>query len=185
MRITGGQAKGRVLSSLKGLKIRPTSDRVRGAIFSLIGQNLTGLRALDLFAGTGSLGIEALSRGALSAVFVDNSLRSIKLIKKNLTLCGYEGSGSTLRKDLTRGLPRKSILMEKTFDLVFIDPPYHKNMIQKTLSNLAESRGLENGARVVIEHSPLEPISVIDQNYEISDQRSYGKTLVSFLIYML
>jgi 16S rRNA (guanine966-N2)-methyltransferase len=84
MRITGGEVRGRRLESPKGMAIRPTSDRVREAIFNIIGQDLSGLNVLDLFAGTGSLGIEALSRGALHALFVDNSQKSINLIKKNL-----------------------------------------------------------------------------------------------------
>ncbi len=82
MRITGGQGKGRLLGSLKGLKIRPSSDRVKEAIFNLIGHDVAGFKVLDLFAGTGSLGLEALSRGASWALFIDNSQQSIKLIKK-------------------------------------------------------------------------------------------------------
>ena len=81
MRITGGQAKNRVLASPKGLKIRPTTDQVREAIFNIIGQDLSGLKVLDLFAGTGSLGLESLSRGALSALFIDSSQQSLDLIK--------------------------------------------------------------------------------------------------------
>ena len=107
MRITGGQAKGRLLASLKGWNIRPTSDRVREAVFSLIGQDVTDFKVLDLFAGTGCLGIEALSRGASRALFIDNSIQSIKLIKKNLARCGYESLGFVWKKDLSKGLPRK------------------------------------------------------------------------------
>ena len=90
LRITGGELKGRRLSPFRGPRIRPTSDKVREAIFSLIGQDVQGVRVLDLFAGTGSLGIEALSRGASWVHFVDNSLHSIELIRRNLSLCGYE-----------------------------------------------------------------------------------------------
>jgi 16S rRNA (guanine966-N2)-methyltransferase len=178
MRITGGQAKGRVLSSLKGLKIRPTSDRVREAIFSLIGQNLTGLKALDLFAGTGSLGIEALSRGALSALFVDNSSRSIKLIKKNLTLCGYERSGSTLKKDLTRGLPRKSSLMEKEFDLIFIDPPYGKKVIPSLLAELTEREMLASSSVVITESYKGQTLPSVVGKLQRVDTRTYGETRI-------
>ena len=90
MRITGGMIRGRRLANVKGVTIRPTSDRVRGSIFDILGQTLTDLRILDLFAGTGSLGIESLSRGAKNAVFVDNSHRALVIIKNNLVTCGYE-----------------------------------------------------------------------------------------------
>ncbi|OQY16890.1 MAG: hypothetical protein B6I32_02120 [Desulfobacterium sp. 4572_20] len=97
MRITGGMIKGRRLANLKGVTIRPTSDIVRGAIFDILGQTLTDLRVLDLFAGTGSLGIESLSRGAKKAVFVDSSYRAIAIIKNNLIRCGYEELSMIIR----------------------------------------------------------------------------------------
>ena len=97
MRITGGQTKGRLLAPLKDIQIRPSSDKVRESIFNIIGQDITDQKVLDLFAGTGSLGIEALSRGAIGALFIDNSPQCIKLIEKNLKLCGYEPSGCALR----------------------------------------------------------------------------------------
>ncbi|MBW2217733.1 MAG: RsmD family RNA methyltransferase, partial [Deltaproteobacteria bacterium] len=102
MRITGGQVKGRIIASPKGMNIRPTSDRVREAIFNLIGQDLSGLKVLDLFAGTGSLGLESLSRGTQHAVFIDNSQQALKLIRKNLVTCGFENSGTVLRRDLKK-----------------------------------------------------------------------------------
>ena len=104
MRITGGEKRGRRLASFKGSRIRPTSDRVREAIFNLLGQQMRGYRVLDLFAGTGALGIEAISRGARDAVFVDHSPEALQLIRKNLSLCGYEGRARLLRRDLSKGL---------------------------------------------------------------------------------
>ena len=100
MRITGGRSKSRRLSAVKGLNIRPSSDKIRETIFNLIGQDTGGLEVLDLFAGTGSLGIEALSRGASRAVFIDKSKSSIKIIQRNLQLCGFEKSGFILKRDL-------------------------------------------------------------------------------------
>jgi 16S rRNA (guanine(966)-N(2))-methyltransferase RsmD len=122
MRITGGQVKGRRLAAFKGLDIRPTSDMVRKAIFDLIGHNLEGLKVLDLFAGTGSLGIEALSRGASRAVFADQSQKSIDLIQRNLKICGLEGEGIVWKGNLVQRFPGKRLLGEKGVDLVFIDP---------------------------------------------------------------
>ena len=102
MRITGGHLKGRLLASPKGMNIRPTSDQVREAIFSIIGQFLPEVKVLDLFAGTGSLGLETLSRGASYVVFIDNSPQSLKLIRKNVTLCGHQGTSVILNQDLRK-----------------------------------------------------------------------------------
>src|SRR5512139_37752 len=124
MRITGGRLRGRRLASFRGLEIRPTSDRVREAIFDLLGHHLAGERVLDLFAGTGSLRIEALSRGAAWALFIDRSPKALKLIVKNLKLCGLESQGAVLLKDLLKGFPRRHRLLEEKMDLVFVDPPY-------------------------------------------------------------
>ena len=104
MRITGGLMRGRRLATLRGLNIRPTSDKVREAVFDLVGQDMTDIHTLDLFAGTGSFGIEALSRGASWALFIDNSPRSINLVKRNLRVCGCEAAGTVLQRDLTRPL---------------------------------------------------------------------------------
>jgi len=128
MRITGGQARGRLLASPRGQKIRPTADHIREAIFNIIGQDLSGLKVLDLFAGTGSFGLEALSRGALSVLFIDNSRESTTLTRKNLMICGYVDAGIVLRRELKRGLPADHPHLKKGVDLVFIDPPYEKRL---------------------------------------------------------
>ena len=114
MRVTGGQARGRRMETVEGFKIRPTSDRVREAVFNLLGQDLSGLRVLDLFAGTGSLAIESLSRGASHAVIVDKSEQSIDLIRKNLRQVGFENRGIVLKKDLTSGLPQSRSITGET-----------------------------------------------------------------------
>ena len=139
MRITGGRVRGRHLAPLKGLRIRPSSDLVRQAIFNLIGQDIHGIRVLDLFAGTGSLGIEALSRGAKEALFIDISNQAIRQINKNLQRCGFEAAGSVMKKDLSRGLPRNRAFLKRRFELVFMDPhmgkhsfrPYSKNFLKE------------------------------------------------------
>lgn len=183
MRITGGQGKGRLLASLKGLNVRPTSDRVREAIFNLIGQDVTGLKVLDLFAGTGSLGIEALSRGASWALFIDKSIRSIKIIKKNLALCGYESAGFILKKDLTRGLPRKFSLMKEKFDLVFIDPPYGKKLIPPLLKELADREILASPSMVITESSKFESLPVAPGKLHLFKARTYGETQINVYQY--
>jgi 16S rRNA (guanine966-N2)-methyltransferase len=183
MRITGGQRKGRILASPKGLETRPTSDQVREAIFNIIGQDLRGVKVLDLFAGTGSLGLETLSRGASCAVFIDNSRQSVKLIKKNLALCGYEDAGVVLRRDLRKGIRRIQPVVKGVFDLVFIDPPYGKDFISLILSELSTTAILSDKSRVVAESSKSEKLPFFVGMLEMIDGRSYGYTKVSFYAY--
>lgn len=179
MRITGGRVKGRILSSPKGLLIRPTSDRVREAIFNILGQDLSGLSVLDIFSGTGSLGLEALSRGAGYAVFIDRLRESIDLIKKNIDLCGYGDSGMTLMRDLTRGIPWEHPLMMKQFDLVFLDPPYSKNLATPILAGLSKEKRLSNDARVIVESDKAESLPLSFPHLEMVDARVYGDTKIS------
>jgi 16S rRNA (guanine966-N2)-methyltransferase len=179
MRITGGQAKGRVLASLKGWNIRPTSDRVREAIFNLIGQDVTGFEILDLFAGTGSLGIEALSRGASRVLFIDNSLQSIKLIKKNLARSGYEPLGFVWKKDLTKGLPLRHPLLKEKFDLIFVDPPYEKEMIPPLLGELSDRDLLRSPAIAVAESFKTEMLPEVLGKLQMVKSRIYGETKIS------
>ena len=176
MRITGGKAKGRQLSSPKGMDIRPTSDRVREAIFSIIGQDLTGLRVLDLFAGTGSLGLEALSRGAQHAVFIDNSQQSIELIKANLTLCRYQESGTILRRDLKKEGFLSHPVLQQGFDLIFLDPPYGKDLITPLLEKISTTGVLSKWTRVVAELSKTEKLPRAIGNLVMEDTRIYGDT---------
>lgn len=185
MRITGGEAKGRHLESPKGMAIRPTSDRVREAIFNIIGQDISGMRVLDLFAGTGSLGIEALSRGALHALFVDNSQNSICLIKKNLALCGYQDSGSVARVNLRHGIPRNHLLLKDTYDLIFLDPPYRENLIPFLLKALIKNHVLSSGSQVIAESQKGRSLPVSLEKLKIMDTRSHGDTTISIYSYDL
>jgi len=183
MRITGGQAKSRVLASLKGLKIRPTTDQVREAVFNIIGQDLSGVRVLDLFAGTGSLGLESLSRGALSALFIDSSQQSVNLIKKNLAICGYQGSGAVLRRDLRRGIPLNHPFIKGIVDLVFLDPPYRNNIISFLLEELSTKEVVSPGSLVVAESSKSKRPPVSVENFQMVDTRLYGITRISVYEY--
>ncbi len=179
MRITGGQAKGRLLVPPKGMAIRPTTDKTREAIFNIIGHDLSGLKVLDLFAGTGSLGIEALSRNAKHCIFIDFSLQSIKLVKKNLAICGYQSLGTILRKDLKKGLPLSHPQLQQRFDLIFLDPPYGKNLIMPLLEHLSSTNVLSNGCRVVAELSKKEKFTVSSiGDLQSADTRIYGDTMI-------
>ena len=183
MRVTGGLVRGRHLAPLKGLKIRPSSDLVRQAIFNLIGQDMLGIKVLDLFAGTGSLGIEALSRGAMGTLFIDKSIRAIKLINKNLQRCGYGAVGSIMRKDLARGLPRNRTFLKKRFGLVFMDPPYGKAFIPPLLKELSAKKMLSPSSIVVAESSKIEPLPAALGELQLVDKRTYGETKINVYHY--
>ncbi len=180
MRVTGGRTKGRLLRSPKGLNIRPTTDKVREAVFSIIGQNLFGFHVLDLFAGTGSLGIEALSRGAEFAVLIDLSPYSIQLIRENLTLCGYQDLGTVLKRDLNKGLPLGHPMMQKGFDLVFMDPPYGKSLLSPMMRSVSRTGILSAKSIVVTELSKHETPPSDIGSLVLADTRTYGATKISF-----
>ncbi|MBW1803440.1 MAG: 16S rRNA (guanine(966)-N(2))-methyltransferase RsmD [Deltaproteobacteria bacterium] len=183
MRITGGVSKGRQLSALRGHKIRPSSERVREAIFNIIGQDLADINVLDLFAGSGILGIEALSRGAAGSLFIDRSQQSVGLIRKNLTLCGFEKSGAVLKRDLSRGLPWKHEMMRRKFGLVFIDPPYGKKMITPILDDLWGKNFLDTPAIVVAESSKCDTLPETFGAIHLALMRIYGETKLTVYHY--
>ncbi len=183
MRITGGSDSGRILSRVpRSALIRPTSDKVREAIFSILGQHLDGTTVLDLFSGTGSLGLEALSRGAGSAVFIDQSGEAIRLIHKNIALCGYGESTRVLRKDLRKGLPRELSNTQEAFDLVFLDPPYRCTGIPLVMAYLMEDKRLSPGAWAVAETSNQSRLPPQIGYLRVVDTRSYGDTRITFYL---
>ena len=177
MRIISGYLKGRRLCTFKGSSIRPTSDARREALFNIIGSDVKQKIVLDLFAGTGALGLEALSRGASSIVFIDNSKNALGLIKKNINLCGVKEQVNIIKWDITKNL---NCLKHLIFDLIFIDPPYNKNLIEPSLINLHNASCLNADAFIIIEHSKTEPLPQND-HFCLFDERKYGKTKLSFL----
>ena len=179
MKITGGQIRGRVLATPKNLEIRPSSSKVREAIFNIIGQDLSGSRVLDMFSGTGLLGIEALSRGAALADFVDDAKQSLALIKKNLALCGYEHSGQICKWDLSKGLPENRPFLDATYDLVFLDPPYGSDLVVGLMEALSVSAHLEPGALMVFESSKAVATEHV-LSLHLIETRIYGDTKLSF-----
>jgi len=185
MRIISGTLRGKKLLPLSGTAIRPSGNRLRESVFNILSQGIRGRTVLDLFAGTGALGIEALSRGAVSAVFVDKSDMAISLIRQNICSCRLEGRTKVVKWDVENNLNCIKSDMFPGFDLVFTDPPYNQNLTEVTLRHLHTSRCLKKGACVVAEHSLREKIPEDDSVYVIADQRRYGKSLVSFLDYML
>ncbi len=175
MKITGGQIRGRVLTAPRDLEIRPTSNKVREAIFNIIGQDLSGTKVLDMFSGTGLLGLEALSRGAALAVFVDHAKQSLALIQKNLALCGFEHLGRLCNWDLSKGLPRNRPFLDTVYDLAFFDPPYGSLLGAGLIEKLSVSTRLAPGALIIWETgkaSKPKQFSALD----FIETRTYGDT---------
>lgn len=184
MRIIGGELKGKKLYSVNGTTTRPTSDRVREAIFNILAAQVRDAVVLDLFAGTGAFGLEAISRGAGFAVFVDAEREAMVVLKRNIQACRVEQKAKTVLWDIKKNLNCLET-MAPAFNLVFMDPPYHRNLIRSSLMNLLACRSLANGACIIIEHARKEPIPANQPMLQLTDQRRYGKTLVSFLAYMV
>jgi 16S rRNA (guanine966-N2)-methyltransferase len=182
--VIGGKLRGRKLSAVPGGFIRPTADRIREAIFNILAGCVRDAFVLDLFAGTGSLGIEALSRGAKFSVFIDSSPAAHSVIHSNLKKCEIEDQARVFKWNIVKNL-NCIRLPTQTFDLIFLDPPYNRGFIRSALLNI-HHQGLFTGeTNVIVEHSPTEPIPADLSVYGVEDQRRYGKTLVSFLKCML
>ncbi len=135
MRVITGQARGRRLVSPEGYDVRPTTDKVKESIFNIIQFQIADSVVLDLFAGSGQLGIEALSRGAASAVFVDSSRKSLDVVKKNIEMCRFQSSARTFLCEASAFLRSTS----EKFDIVFLDPPYHNNLCVTALELLGDA----------------------------------------------
>ncbi len=182
MRITGGNARGRTLTAPKSgnTLIRPTCDRVREALFNILGDRITDRFVLDLFAGTGAIGIEALSRGAAFTLFVDQSMEAGRLIETNLRACCPQPTAAFVRLDLATthhlhtlraGLPQAG-----RFDLVFMDPPYQKNLAEQVLAVVEKSDILTADALVIIEEHRRVNLPAAVGSLTVFDQRRYGET---------
>ncbi len=182
IRIIGGHLKGRRLFAVKDSRVRPTTDRHRESIFNILSSRILDLKVLDLFAGTGALGLEALSRGASQAVFVDISRYSCDTISRNVQSCHMETVSEIIRCDILKSL---KCIKNKQFDLVLMDPPYNHNAVLPSLQNLYESQCLKIGAVIVVEHTGGESLTETLSHYCLYDQRKFGKTIVSFLKYVL
>lgn len=179
MRIISGSVRGRKLlapGQRFGDLIRPTSDRAREAIFNILATKVVGARVLDLFAGTGALGLEALSRGAVSAVFVDSQRSVTELIGKNIALCGFSDRAMVFNKDLTRGLAFLTAIQPSIeFELIFLDPPYGSPLALRTLESLAADSFLAAKAIVVLEDAAEAQYPELVGPLACFDQRRYGE----------
>lgn len=186
MRIVAGKHRGLALATPKDDRVRPTSDRVREAIFNVLAHNdfgigfrIEGARVLDLFAGTGALGLEALSRGAAYVLFVDDHFESRALIRRNVEACHATGATKIWRRDATvlSDIPAN---VGGPFDLVFLDPPYRKGLVARALASAREGKWLAPSALIVAEMAQDEAIAA-PEGFALRDERTYGDTKVLVL----
>lgn len=177
MRIISGNCRGRKLVQLEGENIRPTSDRTREAIFNMLGPRVRNARVLDLFAGSGALGIEALSRGASQAVFID---LSCDIVRQNLSLCRLSDEARVFKADLIKG-PWPNAVFESKYDIVFMDPPYHQGHIDHVLSQDGFFDLLNEDALVIAEYSHKENPDFSIPGLDILKQKKYSKTRIAVL----
>lgn len=178
MRVISGTAKGRRLATpARTDPIRPVLDQVKEAIFNIL-FDVSGARVLDCFAGTGALGIEALSRGTMHATFIDLSSRATDLIRKNIELCHFTERATVLQLPATKALQRLGDRGAQ-FDLIFIDPPYEQGLLNPALAAAAQANLLAADGFIIMEHHPKEAVEV-PPGLSLTDQRKYGQTLISF-----
>jgi 16S rRNA (guanine966-N2)-methyltransferase len=179
MRVIGGNARGRRLKVPKGQAVRPTSDRVKEALFNILPHDLSGIKFLDLFAGTGNVSIEAISRGAAEAILIDSSDKSAKVIRENLRTVGFTDRASVWIAPVSRAL-RSLTRQGESFDMIFLDPPYQCSWVQTCLEAIAAGNLLRESGTLVVEHSAREQPNSEYGSLILKDQRNYGDTWLSF-----
>jgi|YNPNPStandDraft_1061719.scaffolds.fasta_scaffold09268_6 16S rRNA (guanine966-N2)-methyltransferase len=177
MRVISGSARGRRLKAPTGRLVRPTSDRVKESVFDLLGLRWDGCRVMDLFAGSGALGIEALSRGAGLALFVEADRSCVSVLVANLRSCALEEKARVIRGDAVRFLRRRGGFPD--FHVVFADPPYERGLAWPCVVGVGRGRWLAPGGVLVLEHSRRELFPDQGAGLALLDRRSYGGTLIS------
>ncbi len=179
MRVITGKVKGHKLKAPKGMSTRPTSDRVKESIFNIIGYIPQDSIVLDLFAGSGNVGIEFLSRGASQCYFIDNSATSVSIIKENLESTKLSNQSYIYKNDVEKSV---AILGSRNicFDFIFIDPPYEKNLVQPTLDAIYMNSLLKSNGIIIVEHETKVSLQEEFLGFIRYDMRKYGGTTVSF-----
>ncbi len=175
MRVIAGTARGVQLKTPEGMQTRPTIDRVKEALFSVIHFDIPGAKVLDLFGGTGQLGIEALSRGAAAATFVDQADAACKLIKENLRRTKFEQTGKVVRADYLEYLSR----CREQYDIIFLDPPYAEVFLENALKRITEIDILRTGGIIATERPQGKELPWEFEGYTRSRDYKYGKVLLT------
>jgi 16S rRNA (guanine(966)-N(2))-methyltransferase RsmD len=179
VRVITGDAKGRHLKSVKGMKTRPTSDRVKESLFSILNPMIVDAKFLDLYAGTGSIGIEALSRGARMAVFVENARTAAQVIRENLKICGMIASGSVMEQDVLSAISRLST-QQMQFTVIYVDPPYDAGFVIPTLQAVAKHDILSAGGIIVVETRKGKEEDLEVEGLTQIRRSRYGDTVLQF-----
>jgi 16S rRNA (guanine966-N2)-methyltransferase len=178
MRVISGSARGRALKAVPGISTRPTTDKVKEAVFSMIGPYFDGGLVLDLFAGTGGLGIEALSRGAKNGIFIDIEKKSIDTVLHNLEVSGFKEQAEVYRNDAGRAL---KLLAKRGlhFDLVFLDPPYKMKLITELITSMEEQALLKPNVRIIVEHDAQDVLAESVGSLQLKKRSQYGDTVIT------
>ena len=179
MRVISGKARGLKLNTPKNDDVRPTTDRVKESLFNMINSYIMDSDILDLFAGTGSLGIECLSRGANQCIFVDNSKESINIVKSNIKKSRVENESIVLNVDFKSAI-NSLALKNKQFDVIFMDPPYYKNMFSDALSAVDNNNLLKEDGIIVVEHDTVDKFPDNMGRLYKSREKKYGNTTLTF-----
>ncbi len=180
MRVIAGKARGKKLESLEGMDVRPTLDKVKGAIFNIIQFEIAGKRVLDLFGGSGSLGIESVSRGAESAVIVDLSKNAAEVIKRNVSGCKM-GENITVCNENYYEFVNK--YKGEKFDIIFLDPPYHKNLIDEAISAILCCQIIDKCGIIICERDKNDVLKDKYGDFVLQKEYFYGKSIVSIYKY--
>ncbi|MBM7659482.1 16S rRNA (guanine966-N2)-methyltransferase [Bacillus mesophilus] len=182
MRVVSGKCKGHPLKAVPGQSTRPTTDKVKESIFNIIGPYFDGGLGLDLFGGSGGLGIEAISRGLDKVIFVDIDQKAIHTIKQNVESCRVKEQVEIYRNEAEKAL-KALIKRELTFDFIFLDPPYFKQKLEALISIIDSNRLLNQGGRIVVEHSTDVEMPDSIGDLELIRAEKYGITAVSIYKY--
>ncbi|AFQ45593.1 16S rRNA (guanine(966)-N(2))-methyltransferase RsmD [Desulfosporosinus meridiei] len=178
MRIIAGEMRGRQLKAVEGIHTRPTSDKVKGAIFSVLGEKVINSRVLDLFAGTGNLAIEALSRGSREAVLVEKNYDAYQVIQRNLSLLGVAGKTKLHLMDAFKFIDRYP---NEVFNLIFLDPPYRQELIPRVIQSIKDFAYLTPDGVIVAETAKDEDLTGVIYPFEIRKTGEYGDTKIWYL----
>lgn len=183
MRIITGRARGLQLTTPKNMDVRPTADRVKESLFNIIGSKIIEAEVLDLFAGTGNLGLESWSRGAAAVTFIDESRESLRLVQSNIAKCRAQKNCTVIKGNAVNVID-KLYHQGQRFDFAFCDPPYNKGWLAKIVQALSAAPLLKSGGYLIVERAQHETIEPLPDNYELVRSSRYGETLIDFIRYV-
>lgn len=178
VRITGGDARGRLVEAPDGLEVRPTGAKVRQALFNILASRIAGAHFLDLFAGSGLMGLEALSRGAASLVAVEENRKMTRIIESNVKHLGYQAE--VITADVRKAIP---VLDERHFDIIFADPPYKSQLASTVVELTGKYQVMSNHGIMLVEHARSSSMPSETEQLTLVDRRIYGQTAISFYGY--